>query len=175
MVTMLKHPYRYVGFSTENKPLNPTVGSTLLEYDTGIIWIFDGTNWLPKEIPGDSNLSLATISLNQVAGAYTAFTASGDLFLDAVLIRVPDDLHAVEDFTGISVATDDATPIVILSQTAGAKANLVGNFVRLFRGPAKTANGKKINLTIYGGAAGAGHNAYLTAYWRPVSSGSYYI
>jgi len=174
MGTMIRHPYRYIGYSTENKPTEIPIGSTLFEVDTGILWIYDGTSWLPKEIPGDSNIALATVSLNQVAGSYTCFTASGDLFIDAVLIRIPDDLHAVETFTGISVETDDATPIVILSQANGVKANLTGNYVELYRGPSLTATGKKLNLTIYGGAAGA-HSAYVTAYWRPVASGSYYL
>jgi hypothetical protein len=174
MGEMIKHPYRYIGFSTETKPLNPSLGSTLLEVDTGIVWVFAGNYWVPKNIPGDSNVSLATVSLNQVAGDYTVFTASGDLFIDAVLIRVPDDIHAVPTFTGISVQTDDTTPIVILSSTDGAKANLVGNFVKLYQGPALTANGKKIILTIGGGAAGA-HNVLITAFWRPTAAtGGYY-
>ena len=98
-----------------------------------------------------------------------------NLFIDAVIVHVPDDLSAVETFTGISVATDDGTPIEILSETAGAKAKLTGNFYHVYRGPSVTVATKKIQLTIDGGSAGTGMIADVTVLWRPVVAGGYYL
>jgi hypothetical protein len=101
-------------------------------------------------------------------------TAQG-LFIDAVIVHVPDDLSAVETFTGIGVQTDDTSVIEILSAVAGAKANLTGNFYHVFRGPRVSASTKKIQLTIAGATAGAGKVANVTVLWRPLVAGGYYL
>jgi len=98
-----------------------------------------------------------------------------NLFIDAVIVHVPDDLSAVATFTGISVATTDGTAITILSSTLGAKANLTGNFFHVFRGPSVTASTSKIQLTIGGGTAGTGMVADVTVMWRSVVGGGYYL
>jgi len=98
-----------------------------------------------------------------------------NLFIDAVIVHVPDDLSAVATFTGISVATDDGTPIEILASAAGAKAKLTGNFFHVYRGPTVTAAAKKIQLTIGGGSAGTGKVADVSVLWRPVVAGGYYL
>ena len=168
---------RWLGLSTDTKPTAPDVGSTFIETDTGIDWIYNGYAWVPDSVTLDGvTVNYNQISLNQAAADYSVMTATAqDLFIDAVVIHVPDDLSAVAVFTGISVATDDVAPIEIMSAAAGAKANLTGNFFHVYRGPVVTAATKILELTISGATAGAGIVADVTVYWRPLVAGGYYL
>ena len=169
---------RWIGLSTDTKPTaDVPVGATYFECNTGFMFIFNGYAWVPKSYMPETTVNYKQISLNQAAAAYDVMTATEQkLFIDAVIIHVPDDLHSVATFTGISVATnDDGTPIGILSATEGAKAKLTGNFYHVYRGPSMTVSGKKIQLTIYGGSAGANKVADVTVLWRPVVAGGYYL
>lgn len=167
---------RFIGLSTDTKPTTVNAGATFLEYNTGILFIFNGFAWVPKPWLPDQSVNYKQISLAQAAAAYDVMTAtSQNLFIDAVIIHVPDNLSAVAGFTGISVATDDGAAIEILAAAAGAKANLTGNFHAVYRGPVVTASTKKIQLTIGGGSAGAGKVADITVFWRPLVAGGYYL
>ena len=169
---------RFIGLSTDTKPTAEVkAGATFFESNTGFLFIFNGYAWVPKSYMPETTINYKQISLNQAAAAYDVMTATTqNLFIDAVIVHVPDDLSAVATFTGISVATnDDGTPIGILSATEGAKAKLTGNFYHVYRGPSMTVSGKKIQLTIYGGSAGAGKIADVTVMWRPVVAGGYYL
>ena len=168
---------RWIGKSYETKPTaGIPVGATAFEDNTGFMFIFNGYAWVPKSYMPETTVNYKQISLAQAAGAKNVMTATTqNLFIDAVIVHVPDDLSEVETFTGISVATDDDTPIEILSSTAGAKANLTGNFYHVYRGPSVTASTKKIQLTIGGGSAGTGMIADVTVLWRPVVAGGYYL
>lgn len=167
---------RWIGLSTDTKPTTGIpVGATYFEVNTGFMFIFNGYAWVPKPSPWQT-VNYKQISLNQAANTYDVMTATAqDLFIDAVIVHVPDDLSAVATFTGISVQTDDGTPIVLLSSTNGAKAKLTGNFYSTYRGPVVTAATKKIQLTIGGGPAGANKVADVTVLWRPVVAGGYYL
>jgi len=167
---------RFIGLSTDTKPTGVNTGATYFEQNTGFMFIFNGYAWVPKSFMPESTVNYKQISLNQAANTYDVMTATAqDLFIDAVVVHVPDDLHSVATFTGISVQTDDGAPIVLLSGTAGAKANLTGNFYAVYRGPSVTAATKKIQLTIGGGSAGAGKVADITVLWRPLVAGGYYL
>ena len=168
---------RFIGLSTDTKPTDVKAGATYFEQNTGFMFIFNGYAWVPKSFMPETTVNYKQISLNQAAAAYDVMTATEQkLFIDAVIIHVPDDLHSVATFTGISVATnDDGTPIEILSAAAGAKANLTGNFYHVYRGPSVTAGTKIIQLTIGGGSAGANKVADVTVLWRPVVAGGYYL
>jgi len=168
---------RWIGLSTDTKPTSGIpVGATYFECNTGYLYIYNGYAWVPKSYMPETTVNYKQISLAQAAGAKNVMTATTqNLFIDAVIVHVPDDLSAVATFTGISVATDDDTPIEILSSTAGAKANLTGNFYHVYRGPSVTASTKKIQLTIGGGSAGTGMIADVTVLWRPVVAGGYYL
>ena len=167
---------RFIGLSTDTKPTSINAGATFYEVNTGFMFIFNGYAWLPKSFMPESTVNYKQISLDQAAGAHDVMTATAqDLFIDAVIVHVPDDLSGVETFTGISLATDDGSAIELLSSTAGAKANLTGNFFAVYRGPVVTAATKKIQLTIGGGSAGAGKVADITVLWRPVVAGGYYL
>lgn len=140
------------------------------------MYIYNGYAWVPKSYMPETTVNYKQISLNQVTAAYSVMTATTQaLFIDAVIIHVPDDLSAVATFTGISVATDDIAPIEILSAAAGAKAKLTGNFYHVYRGPVVTASSKIIELTIGGATAGAGKIADVTVLWRPLVAGGYYL
>ncbi|MDD2277403.1 MAG: hypothetical protein PHP56_12825 [Smithellaceae bacterium] len=167
---------KYIGRSIDTKPDGAEFGSTFYEEDTGYLWIYNGYAWLPKSAFIGQTINYKQISLANVTDAYDVMTATAqNLFIDAVVVHVPDDLHAVDTFTGISVATDDDTSIEILSSTAGAKAKLTGNFFHVYRGPVVTAATKKIQLTIGGGTAGTGKVANISVLWRPLVAGGYYL
>lgn len=166
----------FIGLSTDTKPTDVNPGATYFEVNTGFLFIYNGYAWVPKSYMPETTVNYKQISLAQAASAYDVMTATTqNLFIDTVIVHVPDDLSAVATFTGISVATDDDSPIEILSATAGAKANLTGNFFAVYRGPKVTAATKKIQLTIGGGSAGAGKVADVTVLWRPVVAGGYYL
>jgi len=167
---------RFIGLSTDTKPTGVNAGATFFEVNTGLMFIYNGYAWVPKSYMPETTINYKQISLAQAAGAYDVMTATTqDLFIDAVIVHVPDDLSGVETFTGISIATDDVAAIEILSALAGAKANLTGNFYSTYRGPVVTAATKKIQLTIGGGSAGAGKVADITVLWRPLVAGGYML
>ena len=168
---------RFIGLSTDTKPTAEVkAGATFFESNTGYLYIYNGYAWVPKSYMPETTVNYKQISLDQAAAAYDVMTATTQaLFIDAVIVHVPDNLSAVETFTGISVQTNDTTPIVLLSSTAGAKAKLTGNFFHVYRGPVVSASTKKIQLTIGGGKAGTGKVADITVLWRPVVAGGYYL
>ena len=168
---------RYIAKSTDTKSTTSiNLGATCYEENTGYMFIFNGYAWLPKPYIPDQTINYKQISLNQAAATYDVMTATAQsLFIDAVIVSVPDDLSAVATFTGISVQTDDVAPIVLCSNTAAAKANLTGNFYSVYRGPSVTAATKKVQLTIGGATAGAGKLADITVMWRPLVAGGYML
>ena len=167
---------RFIGLSTDTKPTGVNTGATFFEANTGFMFIYNGYAWVPKSYMPETTINYKQISLAQAEADYEVMTATAqNLFIDAVIVHVPDDLHSVETFTGISIATDDDAAIEILSAVAGAKAALTGNFFHVFRGPNVTAATKKIQLTIGGGTAGAGKVADVTVLWRPLVAGGYYL
>ena len=168
---------RFIGLSTDTKPTSVDAGATFFEANTGYLFIYNGYAWVPKDIMADGlTVNYKQISLAQAAANYTVMTATTqNLFIDAVIVHVPDDLHAVATFTGISVQTDDVSAIEILSAAAGAKALLLGNFYHMFRGPRVTAATKVVQLTIGGATAGEGKIADITVFWRPLVAGGYYL
>ena len=168
---------RYIAKSTDTKlTTSINLGATCYEENTGYMFIFNGYSWLPKPYIPDQTVNYKQISLNQAAAVYDVMTATAQaLFIDAVIVFVPDNLSAVATFTGISVQTDDASPIVLLSNVAGAKALLTGNFYSVYRGPSVTTATKKVQLTIIGATAGAGKIADITVMWRPLVAGGYML
>ena len=174
--TLITTVKRFIGLSTDTKSTTDPAGSTFFEVNTGFMYIYNGYAWVPKSYQPETTVNYKQISLNQVAAAYSVATATTqNCFIDAVIVHVPDDLSAVATFTGISVATDDAAAIEILSAAAGAKAKLTGNFYHVYRGPAVSVATKIIKLTIGGATAGADMVADVTVLWRPVVAGGYYL
>lgn len=167
---------RFIALSSDTKPSGVDAGATCCEWNTGFLFEYNGEAWLPKAFMPESTVNYKQISLNQAANTYDVMTATAQaLFIDAVIVHIPADLSEVATFTGISVQTDDGTPIVLLSSTAAAKANLTGDFYGVYRGPSVSAATKKVQLTIIGATAGAGAVANITVLWRPVVAGGYYL
>ena len=78
--------------------------------------------------------------------------------------------------TSISIQTDDATPQILLSATDGAVANLVAEAQlawQNFNAPILIKVGKKVQLTIAGGAHGVAYVCDIVAKTRAVTSGGY--
>lgn len=167
---------KFIGMSSDTKPTGVDAGATCYEWNTGFLFEYNGAAWIPKSFMPESTVNYKQISLNQAEAAYDVMTATAQaLFIDAVVVHIPDDLSAVATFTGISVQTDDDTPVVLLSSTAAAKANLTGDFYAVYRGPSVSAATKKIQLSIIGATAGTGKVASITVLWRPVVAGGYYL
>jgi hypothetical protein len=171
---MLGTIHRYVGLSTDTKPTSPEIGSTYFEFDTQNLYHSpDGTHWTLKT-PASQLTVTTPHSLNQSAASRTLFTATTqNVFIDFLAIHIPVDVSAVETFTGISIQSTDTTPVVFVSSTAGAKANLTAGAILTYRGPSVVASTKFIQLTIGGGAVGVTCAAQVWASYRPVVAGGY--
>lgn len=157
-MTLLGTSQRYIGLSTDTKPTTGvSAGATFLEYDTGVLFSYTGSNWFLKTNP-DHLFSVTTVDLNQAAGDYDLFTApASDVQILEFGLIIPADLTgtAAGSLTAISVQSTDTTPVDFISATAGAKANLTADKHLLYTGAEAVAGTKKIQLTIVGGATTA--------------------
>lgn len=154
--TLITTIQRFAGLSTDTKPTGVPAGSTYWEGDTNILWqTYDGTNWTAKDV---KSLSLAgSIDLQQAANTYDLFTATtGAVCVTYFKITLPN-VNCADDanITSISVVTDTATVLTLVTTTQGAKANLTANASFAYATPFTLPATKKIRLTIAGGAADA--------------------
>ncbi len=177
MSLQLISPNRYIAKSTDTKSTTSiNLGATCFEENTGFMFIYNGYAWVPKSFMPESTVNYKQISLAQAAADYTVMTATAQaLFIDAVIISVPDDLSAVATFTGIAAQTNDVAPITIMTAASALKAALTGNFYYVFRGPSVIAATKVVQLTIGGATAGSGKVADITVMWRPLVAGGYML
>lgn len=168
---------RYICKSTDTKSTTDIEpGATCFEENTGFMFIFNGYAWLPKSFMPESTVNYKQISLAGAAADYTVMTATSQaLFIDAVIVSVPDNLSAVATFTGIAAQTNDTAPITIMAAASALKAALTGNFYYVYRGPSVIAAAKVIQLTIGGATAGSGKIADITVLWRPLVAGGYML
>jgi hypothetical protein len=173
-VTRILEPLQYIGLSTDTKPTSGTPGSTFWAYDTNILFETpDGANWYTKEIR--SIVQPTTIDLQQAAATYDLYTATGGtVYVESFTLTLPavnvsDDIN----ITSIAVATNTATVINLITSAAGAKANLTANasfsYSTLFALPV----GKKIQLTIAGGAADAPTVCTVSCRYQAVTAAAY--
>lgn len=166
---------RFVGLSSDTKPTDDIpVGSYFWEYDTNILYkTYDGTNWVSQSVK--SFVTPTTIDLQQVAGDYTLYTGTtADVYIETFKITLPavnvsDDVN----ITSISIQTDTATVITLLSAANGAKANLTANASFSYSTPFYLPATKLIQLTIAGGAADAATVCTVKCRWTPVVPGGY--
>ena len=147
---------RWIGLSTDTKPTGVACGCTFWEYDTGKLYESpDGANWVFKSAE-DARFQTTTIDLDQVAASYDLFTVGlSDVEILHLTIIIPADLTAEAGLTSISIQSTDVAPVVFISSTAGAVANLTKNKYLQYNDGAKVVSGKKIQLTIAGGATAA--------------------
>ncbi|MCX5819749.1 MAG: hypothetical protein NT047_07545 [Deltaproteobacteria bacterium] len=125
--------------------------------------------------PGRVQIKGTTINLQQAAAAYTLFTGTTqDIIVDKLTFRLPNvNVSNDATITSIAIATDDATPQVMISAAQGAKANLPAEAQIPWTGAVLLKVGKKIKLTIAGGAADAAIVCDVVAEFRAVIEGGY--
>ena len=118
-----------------------------------------------------------TIDLNQIAGTYDLFVGtSQSVLLMSLVIRMTNGAVAGA-VTGITIQTNDNTPQVIIPASLGLVVNLTDQAQLAWHeadgGPVLIAVGKKIQLTIVGGAAGVARVCEVVATYRvEVAGGS---
>jgi len=117
-----------------------------------------------------------TVDLNQVAGDYDLYTATGGtVYVENLTITLPN-VNCADDATisSISIQSDMATPDVVLSATAGAKANLTALASFTYSSPPFALTvGKKIQLTIAGGASDAATVCTVDCRYQAVTPAAY--
>ena len=174
---MIKTPHRFIGFSTDTKPATAEVGSTFYEIDKRETYIcFDGTQWAFLS-SAENHLDIGTtIDLNQAAGDYDLFSSNTQaIIIHHFSLYIPVDISGSGTLTSIAVATDDGTPIELVSSTDGAVANLTAGKLFLYDTQATMAVNKNIQLTIAGGAAGVTCNAVAWVEYTPTSTAAGYL
>jgi hypothetical protein len=172
LITTIKN---FVGLSTDSKPTGVPVGSTFWEYDTNISYVtYDGTNWLTKDVK--SIVLPTTFDLQQAAATYDLYTATGgSVHVENFTFTMPSSPDVTDDatITSISIQTDTDTVVTLLSAANGAKANLIADTVFTYSTPFSLPVGKKIQLTIAGGAADASTVCTVSVKYQAVVPAGY--
>jgi hypothetical protein len=125
---------------------------------------------------GVAQIKPTTIDLNQAAATYDLFTGTAqDVIVEALVIRMSGGAIAGA-VTSISIQTDDTTPQVFINTTDGAVANLTDQAQLSWENAGIVVilkAGKKIQLTIAGGAAGVARVCDVVCKYRAATSGGY--
>jgi hypothetical protein len=136
-----------------------------------IIAAQSGSGGLSATSKGVLQEAATTIDLNQAADTYDLFTGTAQVvLLESLVISMPNEV-AGGAITSISIQTDDATPQVIISSVDGAVANLTAEAQLAWTGKVRIGVGKKIQLTIAGGAHGSAYSCAVNAECRAVVNG----
>jgi len=112
-----------------------------------------------------------TQDLNNIVGDYPLFTGATQAGVIEELIVIMPDAVAGGALTAISVQTDHTTPQVFITAAQGAVANLTAENQLFSNDPIYIGVGDVVNLSIVGGATGAGHVVTVIAKYRPIVSG----
>jgi len=128
-----------------------------------------------KREAGVLQVTATTIDLEQVAASYDLFTGTTqDVVVEKLVIRLPNvDVSDDAALTSISIQTDDTTPQVFVDATAGDVGTLTAEAQLAWTGAILIKAGKKIQLTIAGGAADDPTVCDVEAECRAVVSGGY--
>jgi hypothetical protein len=165
------------GLSADSKPTDVPNGSEYWAYDTNIIYkTYDGTNWVPTTVVNITQASAEAQSFHQAAASYPLFTATGgSVFVqEFTLTNTVNHSADAGAFAGISVETDSATVIILVSAVAGAKANLTAAKVFTYSTPFTLLTGKKVNYTIIGGETAADPAGFtVTCRYQPINPAGY--
>jgi hypothetical protein len=166
---------RFIGLSTDTKPTDDVPpGSYFWAYDTGTLFkTYDGTNWIAYSV--NSVVQPGTIDLQQAAGPYTLFTATGgSVYVEYFTLTLPN-VNVSDDvnITSIKVETDTTTVLSLITAAAGAKANLTALKAFTYATPFALPVGKKIILTIAGGASDAATVCITSCRYRAINPAGY--
>ncbi len=122
---------------------------------------------------GVAQSKATTIDLNQAAATYDLYTGTTqDVVAEKLIIRMSGGAVAGA-VTSISIQTDDTTAQIFISAVDGAVANLTYQNQLGYDGAIMIKAGKKIRLTIAGGAAGVARVCDVVVIYRAVVSGGY--
>lgn len=104
-----------------------------------------------------SEVKSTTINLNQAAASYDLFTGTKQVCdVESLIITMPNS-DAGGALTKISIQTNNTTPQEFITNVEGDLANLTAENQLAWFGHCRLAVGKKIQLTIYGGATGVSY------------------
>lgn len=122
---------------------------------------------------GQLQIAATTEDLHQAASTYDLFTGTTQAVVLEKLVLALPNVNVSDDatITYITVQTDHSTAQVIFNSTTGAKANLTAEAQLSWNGAIYIPTGKKIQLTIAGGAADAEAICNITAQYRAVVAG----
>jgi hypothetical protein len=171
LVTVIQN---YIGLSTDTMPTSVKPGSTFWAWDTNARYVtYDGTNWVTERI--GSFIAETTENLQQAAATYDLFTATGaNVLVENFTFTLPNvDCSDDVNITSISVVTDETTPRTLVTTAQGAKANLVANASFSYSTPFTLPVGKKIRLTIAGGASDASTVCTATVKYQSIAPAGY--
>lgn len=122
---------------------------------------------------GVAQVKATTIDLNQAAATYDLLTGTTqDVLAEKLIIRMSGGAIGGA-LTSISIQTDDTTPQVFISAANGVVANLTDQNQLGYDGVILIKAGKKIRLTIAGGAAGVARVCDVVVLYSAVVSGGY--
>ncbi len=175
-VRLEKTIQRYLGLSTDTKPENAKIGSLFFETDTRNWYkCSDGTNWVLLDNysvgTGVLQIGVKTIDLNQSADTYDLFIGSTQpVIVEKLNVKMPTG-DCGGDLTSISIKTNSATPATFIDSTLGAVGNLKSEADISWIGNVVIPVGKKIQLTIAGGAHGSEYIATVYVQYRAVAAG----
>jgi len=130
---------------------------------------------IAPRVMGRLQIAATTIDLQQAAATYDLFTGNAqDVVVEKLLIRLPN-VNVSDDgtITSISIQTNDATAQTFISATDGAVDKLTAEAQLGYTGVIMIKVGKKIQLTIAGGAADEATVCDVIAVNRAVASGGY--
>ncbi len=118
---------------------------------------------------GKLQIAATTIDLNQAAGTDTLFTGTTQsVLLEKLTFRMPNVDISGGALTKISIQTDDATPIILISLASGALVNLTEEATLSWTGAEEIPTGTLIQFTIAGGATGVTSTCSIVAQYRAV-------
>ncbi|GAI60094.1 unnamed protein product [marine sediment metagenome] len=134
-----------------------------------------GTIYRILNISSVEIIAATTIDLQQAAATYDLFTGTTqDVVVEKLLIRLPNvDVSDDVTITSISIQTNDTTAQVFISAADGVKVNLTAEAQLGYTGVVMVKVGKKIQLTIAGGAADEATVCDVIAEYRAKVSGGY--
>lgn len=175
-VALLTTIKNFIGLSTDSKPTGVQPGSTFWAYNTNILYkTYDGTNWVPVEVKDITLASAETQDWQQAVNDYDLFTATGgSVFVqNFTLTNTTNHSGDAGAFTGMSVASNSVTPVTLVSQANGVKAQLTAAKVFTYSTPFSLLVGEKIRYHVYGGPSTLAGPFTVTCRYQPINPAGY--